>query len=47
MSIGSNMTNQMLYGDFPKLTTTIALRRVRFSEYCWITKTEIIHKDLL
>lgn len=46
MSIDSNMANQMLYGDFPKLTTTIAQKRVRFSEYCWRTKAEIIHKHL-
>lgn len=42
-----HMTNEVLYGDIPKITTTIATQRVRFCGHCWRSKEELAHQLLL
>ena len=42
-----HMTNKMLYGALPKISTTIAEQRLCFSGHCWRSRDEVIHKLLL
>ena len=39
----AHLTNHQLYGNIPKLSTTICTRRLRFSGHCWRSKKELIH----
>ena len=36
-----------MVGGIPKITTTIAAQRVRFSGHCWRSKDELAHQLLL
>ena len=42
-----HMRNDVLYHEIPKITTTIAAQRVRFSRHCWHSKDELAHQLLL
>ena len=42
-----HIENKTLYGTLPKLTTTIAERRLRFSGHCLRSKEELINKVIL
>ena len=39
-------TNKELYGNLPKITDTLTIRRLRFLGHCWRKKDEVI-SDLL
>ena len=39
-------TNKELYGNLPKITDTLTIRRLRFIGHCWRKKDEVI-SDLL
>ena len=39
-------TNKELYGDLPRVSTTLRERRLRFSGHCWRSKAEVIPKLL-
>ena len=39
-------TNKELYGNLPKITDTLMIRRLRFIGHCWRKKDEVI-SDLL
>ena len=41
------MRNEVLYGEIPKITTTIATQRARFCGHCWRSKDELAHQLLL
>ncbi|XP_047471480.1 uncharacterized protein LOC125026921 [Penaeus chinensis] len=43
----NHVSNKTLYGSLPKITTTIAQRRLRFAGHCWRSKQEVVHKLLL
>ena len=43
----AHLTNRQLYSNISKLSTTIRTRRLRFSEHCWRSKKELIHKVIL
>ena len=40
-------TNKKLYGNNPKITDTLMIRRLRFIERCWRKKDEVISELLL
>ena len=42
-----HITNKVLYGTIPSLSTTITERRIRFSGHCWRSTEEVIHKLFL
>ena len=42
-----HLTNDILYGRIPRLTTTIAKKRIQFSGHCWRSKEEVAHKLIL
>ena len=35
-------TNKQLYGNLPKITDTLMIRRLRFIGQCWRKKDEVI-----
>ena len=40
-------TNKELYGNLPKITDTLMIRRLRFIGHCWRKKDEVISELLL
>ena len=40
-------TNKELYGNLPKITDTLMIRRLRFVGHCWGKKDEVISEQLL
>ena len=42
-----HMRNEVFYGKIPKVMTTTAAERVRFSGHCWRSKHELAHQLLL
>ena len=40
-------TNKELYGNLPKITDTLMIRRLRFIGHCWRRKDEVISVLLL
>ena len=42
-----HMTNKELYGDLPKLTHKICVRRKRFAGHCYRSKNEPVSKTVL
>ena len=47
VSWNQHMRNEVLYGEIPKITTTIATQRAKFSGHCWRSKDELAHQLLL
>ena len=47
VSWNQHMRNEVLYGEIPKITTTIVTQRARFSGHCWRSKDELAHQLLL
>ena len=43
----SHTTNNMLYGNLPKVSTTIRERGLQFSGHCWRSKGKIVPQLLL
>ena len=43
----ASMTNKELYGDLPKLTHKICVRRKRFAGHCYRSKNEPVSKTVL
>ena len=41
-----HMRNEVLHSEIPKIKTTIAAQRVRFSGHCWRSKDEPSHQLL-
>ena len=35
------ITNEVLYAGLPRISTTIRVRRLRFSSHCWRSKNEV------
>ena len=42
-----HMTNRELYGNLPKITETLRIRRLKFIGHSWRSKNELISKLLL
>ena len=36
-----HLTNEQLYGDIPKISKSIRMQRLRFTDHCWGSKYEV------
>ena len=46
-SLRDHLTNEQLYGDIPKISKSIRMKRLRFAGHCWRSKYELASDMIL